>query len=75
MVFDVVPREVGPNAIALSNLAMNVMRTGGPSLGAGLIVVTDPHDPRLGRPVQSLPGYPEVGGPWVVQPLVAGHRP
>lgn len=38
--------------------------------GAGLIVVTDPRDPRLGRPVQSLPGYPEVGGPWVVQPLV-----
>lgn len=38
--------------------------------GAGLIVVTDPEDPRLGRPVRSLPGYPEVDGPWVVQPLV-----
>ena len=38
--------------------------------GAGLIVVTDPDDPRLGRPVRSLPGYPEVGGPWVDQPLV-----
>jgi glutathione synthase/RimK-type ligase-like ATP-grasp enzyme len=38
--------------------------------GAGLIVVTDPDDPRLGRPVRSLPGCPEVGGPWVVQPLV-----
>lgn len=38
--------------------------------GAGLIVVTDPDDPRLGRPVRSLPDYPEVDGPWVVQPLV-----
>ena len=42
--------------------------------GAGLIVVTDPDDPRLGRPVQSLPGYPEVDGPWVVQPLVESIR-
>ena len=38
--------------------------------GAGLIVVSDPDDPRLGRPVRSHPDYPEVGGPWVVQPLV-----
>lgn len=38
--------------------------------GAGLIVVTDPTDPRLGQPVQSHPTYPSVGGPWVVQPLV-----
>ncbi|KRE95746.1 hypothetical protein ASG76_09045 [Nocardioides sp. Soil774] len=42
--------------------------------GAGLIVVTDPDDPRLGRPVRSLPGYPEAGGPWVVQPLVESVR-
>ena len=38
--------------------------------GAGLIVVTDPADPRLGEPVRSHQTYPEVGGPWVVQPLV-----
>ena len=38
--------------------------------GAGLIVVTDPADPRLGQPVQSHETYPPVGGPWVVQPLV-----
>ncbi len=38
--------------------------------GAGLIVVSDPDDLRLGRPVRSHPDYPEVGGPWVVQPLV-----
>ncbi|MBS2939427.1 hypothetical protein KDN32_16925 [Nocardioides sp. J2M5] len=42
--------------------------------GAGLIVVTDPDDPRLGRPVRSHPDYPEVGGPWVVQPLVESIR-
>ncbi len=42
--------------------------------GAGLIVVTDPEDPRLGRPVRSHPDYPEVGGPWVVQPLVESIR-
>lgn len=38
--------------------------------GAGLLVVTDPDDPRLGRPVRSHADYPEVDGPWVVQPLV-----
>lgn len=38
--------------------------------GAGLIVVTDPADPRLGQPVRSHETYPTVGGPWVVQPLV-----
>ena len=42
--------------------------------GAGLLVVTDPDDERLGRPVRSSPGYPEVGGPWVVQPLVESIR-
>ena len=38
--------------------------------GAGLIVVTDPADPRLGEAVKSHETYPAVGGPWVVQPLV-----
>ena len=42
--------------------------------GAGLIVVNDPDDPRLGRPVRSHPDYPEVGGPWLVQPLVESIR-
>ena len=42
--------------------------------GAGLLVVTDPDDPRLGRPVRSHPDYPEVDGPWVVQPLVESIR-
>jgi glutathione synthase/RimK-type ligase-like ATP-grasp enzyme len=42
--------------------------------GAGLLVVTDPDDPRLGRPVRSHPDHPEVDGPWVVQPLVESIR-
>ncbi|RYB93404.1 hypothetical protein EUA93_02925 [Nocardioides oleivorans] len=42
--------------------------------GAGLLVVTDPDDPRLGTPIRSTPDYPEVGGPWVVQPLVESIR-
>jgi len=42
--------------------------------GAGLIVVSDPDDPQLGRPVRSHPDYPEVGGPWLVQPLVESIR-
>ena len=42
--------------------------------GAGLLVVTDPDDPRLGQPVRSHPDYPEVDGPWVVQPLVESIR-
>ena len=42
--------------------------------GAGLLVVTDPDDPRLGTAVRSTPDYPEVGGPWVAQPLVESIR-
>jgi glutathione synthase/RimK-type ligase-like ATP-grasp enzyme len=42
--------------------------------GAGLIVVSDPDDPRLGAPVKSHDDYPEVDGPWVVQPLVESIR-
>jgi glutathione synthase/RimK-type ligase-like ATP-grasp enzyme len=42
--------------------------------GAGLLVVTDPDDHRVGRPVRSHPDYPEVDGPWVVQPLVESIR-
>jgi glutathione synthase/RimK-type ligase-like ATP-grasp enzyme len=42
--------------------------------GAGLIVVTDPDDDRLGRPIRSIPDYPEVDGPWIVQPLVDSIR-
>lgn len=38
--------------------------------GAGLIVVDDLDDPRLGRPVQSHPDYPVLGGPWICQPVV-----
>ena len=59
-------------AVALFGTAVVKPRVG--AGGAGLIVVTDPEDPRLGRPVRSLPDYPEVDGPWVVQPLVESIR-
>ncbi|QBX54789.1 hypothetical protein EXE58_04445 [Nocardioides seonyuensis] len=38
--------------------------------GAGLLVVTDPQDPRLGTSFVDHPGLPVARGPWVVQPLV-----
>ncbi len=43
--------------------------------GAGVLVVDDPDDPRLGRDV--APEFPELRvatGPWVVQPLVDSVR-
>jgi MFS family permease len=42
LVFDVVPRPVVPNAVALSNLAFSTMRTVGPMLGGGLIALFGP---------------------------------
>ncbi|KRF35141.1 ATP-grasp domain-containing protein [Nocardioides sp. Soil805] len=42
--------------------------------GAGLIVVSDPLDSRLGQTLRSHPSYPPVGGPWIAQPLIASVR-
>lgn len=42
--------------------------------GAGLIIVTDPLDSRLGQTLRSHPTYPPVGGPWIAQPLVESVR-
>ncbi|HWO71981.1 MAG TPA: MFS transporter [Dehalococcoidia bacterium] len=42
LVFDVVPRDVVPNAVALSNLAFSTMRTAGPMVGGGLIALFGP---------------------------------
>lgn len=42
--------------------------------GAGLIIVTDPLDSRLGQTLRSHPTYPAVGGPWIAQPLVESVR-
>ena len=38
MVFDIVPRSVVPNAVALSNMAFSMSRTAGPMIGGVLIV-------------------------------------
>jgi glutathione synthase/RimK-type ligase-like ATP-grasp enzyme len=42
--------------------------------GAGLIVVSDPLDSRLGQTLRSHPTFPPVGGPWIAQPLVESVR-
>lgn len=42
--------------------------------GAGLIVVSDPVDSRLGQTIRSHPSYEPVGGPWIAQPLVESIR-
>ncbi len=42
--------------------------------GAGVLVVDDPEDPRLGTEIDDHPGLPNGAGPWVVQPLVASVR-
>jgi MFS family permease len=42
LVFDVVPRELVPNAVALSNLAFSMMRAVGPMIGGALIVAVGP---------------------------------
>jgi MFS transporter, DHA1 family, staphyloferrin A biosynthesis exporter len=44
LVFDVVPRAVVPNAVALSNLAFSSLRTVGPMVGGGLIALFGPAD-------------------------------
>ena len=42
--------------------------------GAGVLVVDDPADPRLGQEIQDHPELPIARGPWVVQPLVESVR-
>jgi hypothetical protein len=42
--------------------------------GAGVIVVEDPDDPRLGTEIDDIRGLLRARGPWVVQPLVESVR-
>ena len=42
--------------------------------GAGVIVVEDQDDPRLGTEIDDIPGLLPARGPWVVQPLVESVR-
>ena len=42
--------------------------------GAGVLVVDDPADPRLGQEIKDHPELPVGRGPWVVQPLVESVR-
>jgi glutathione synthase/RimK-type ligase-like ATP-grasp enzyme len=42
--------------------------------GVGVLVVTDPADPRLGQEFVDHPALPPARGPWIVQPLVESVR-
>lgn len=61
-------------AAAIAELGTAVVKPRVSAGGAGVIVVDDPSDPRLGTAIRSHPTYPAVGGPWIVQPLVESVR-
>lgn len=42
--------------------------------GVGVLVITDPTDPRLGQEFVDHPALPPARGPWIVQPLVESVR-
>jgi glutathione synthase/RimK-type ligase-like ATP-grasp enzyme len=61
-------------AAAIAEFGTSVVKPRVSAGGAGLIVVTDPLDSRLGQTLRSHPTYPAVGGPWIAQPLVESVR-
>lgn len=61
-------------AAAITEFGTAVVKPRVSAGGAGLIVVTDPLDSRLGQTLRSHPTYPPVGGPWIAQPLVESIR-
>jgi glutathione synthase/RimK-type ligase-like ATP-grasp enzyme len=64
----------GEYAEAIEEFGTAVIKPRVSAGGAGLIVVSDPLDPRLGQTLRSHPTYPPVGGPWIAQPLVESVR-
>lgn len=61
-------------ARAIAEFGRTVVKPRVSAGGAGLIVVDDPADDRLGTTITSHPSYPPVGGPWIAQPLVESIR-
>lgn len=61
-------------ATAIEEFATAVIKPRISAGGAGLIVVSDPLDSRLGQTIRSHPTYPPVAGPWIAQPLVESVR-
>ncbi len=59
-------------AVARFGTAVVKPRVGGG--GAGVLVVDDPADPRLGQETREHPLLPRAVGPWVVQPFVESVR-
>lgn len=74
----VVPTQLASSpaefAAAIEEFGTTVVKPRVSAGGAGLIVVTDPLDSRLGQTLRSHPTYPPVGGPWIAQPLVESIR-
>jgi glutathione synthase/RimK-type ligase-like ATP-grasp enzyme len=61
-------------AAAITEFGTAVIKPRVSAGGAGLIIVTDPLDSRLGQTLRSHPAFPPVGGPWIAQPLVESVR-
>ena len=61
-------------AAAIAGFGRTVVKPRVSAGGAGLIVVDDPADERLGVTIRSHPSYPPVPGPWITQPLVESIR-
>jgi glutathione synthase/RimK-type ligase-like ATP-grasp enzyme len=61
-------------ATAITEFGTAVIKPRVSAGGAGLIIVTDPLDSRLGQTLRSHPAFPPVGGPWIAQPLVESVR-
>lgn len=61
-------------AAAITEFGTAVIKPRVSAGGAGLIIVTDPLDSRLGQTLRSHPSFPPVGGPWIAQPLVESVR-
>jgi glutathione synthase/RimK-type ligase-like ATP-grasp enzyme len=64
----------GEFTAAIAEFGRTVVKPRVSAGGAGLIVVDDPADDRLGTTIRSHPSYPPVGGPWIAQPLVESIR-
>ena len=69
---DAVDRDALARGVAEFGTAVVKPRVG--AGGAGVLVVDDPADPRLGREFVDHPELPAARGPWVVQPLVGSVR-
>ncbi|QIK75340.1 ATP-grasp domain-containing protein [Nocardioides piscis] len=70
-----VPADDRPSlAAAVAGFGRSVVKPRVGAGGAGVLVVDDPADERLGRDFVDHPELPMARGPWVVQPLLESVR-